>query len=790
MSQVLSTRTGIIGLFASLMVATVLIGLLTHEHFADRVEARLQENLRVIVLAKKSQLENFLQERRGDMDILTRLAPVWQQLQKTGGPLQASEVGQRLNQQLLDFATVYGYRDLRLLDSSLNTLGARSVHPPSREQTSVIQQVLATGVSSLVGFHVDWDGERVFGLIAPVFGNGQPGGAPIGVIYAEMAVTNKLESVITSWPGKSPSAEIFLIESDGDEVVYATRPKFATDNHSKGFFRRSKSANELSTRILRAPDNAVIAGIDYRGVETIGAGVAIAGTPWFLVAKIDHDEANEDVQWLGWTVFLLGVALLILLSAGARLLWRLRAAESEATRMALASSESRFAQLLAATPIPIQIHDRTTLEIRLINKAHETAFGYQLEDIQTVDQWFEQAYADSELARKMRDLWVRNVEEMAAEGLGAVRSSPELALRCKDGSTRIVKGYGTVVGDDIIALWQDLTEIKHATQALERDQKRFRGMIEQSLAGIYVTQNERIVYANPRLCEMIGWMESELIGHNSLDIFGNIPDSREKILFGRAQIAAGARSVSQDYAIRTRDGREIVLGSHASEVIWDGHPANVIFCQDVSEALEEKKKIAAHLKQLETSMQGTLQAVATMVELRDPYTAGHERRVGLLAADIAREMGWAEDQCESLKLIGLVHDIGKIAVPAELLTKPTRLTKLEFDMIKVHAEKGYEILKDVPFPLPVAEIIREHHERLDGSGYPRGLRGDQILPEARILAVADVLESMSSHRPYRPALGIEVAVREIETHRGVWFDEQAVDAVLRLVREKSYQLPA
>ena len=188
-------------------------------------------------------------------------------------------------------------------------------------------------------------------------------------------------------------------------------------------------------------------------------------------------------------------------------------------------------------------------------------------------------------------------------------------------------------------------------------------------------------------------------------------------------------------------------------------------------------------------MQGTLLAVSNMVEMRDPYTAGHERRVGLIAGAIAHELGWDEARCRDLEMIGLVHDIGKIAVPSEILTKPSRLSKLEMELMKGHAQAGYDILKDVPFRTPVAEIIRQHHERLDGSGYPRGLKGDEILPEARVLAVADVLESMSSHRPYRPAVGIDAALAELMNNQGTLFDPEVVGAAVRLVRERSYALP-
>ena len=204
---------------------------------------------------------------------------------------------------------------------------------------------------------------------------------------------------------------------------------------------------------------------------------------------------------------------------------------------------------------------------------------------------------------------------------------------------------------------------------------------------------------------------------------------------------------------------------------------------------EGEQKRLSYVKQLENAMQSTLQAVAKVVEAHDPYTAGHELRVGQIAADIAREMGWSEEQCNTLRLIGLVHDIGKMSIPSEILSKPGKLSAIEFELVKTHAEQGYQILHDVEFPLPIAEIIRGHHERMDGSGYTQGLKGEEILIESRILAVADVLEAMASNRPYRASLGIEAAISEIETNRGSLFDPEVVDAMLRLFREKDYHLP-
>jgi putative nucleotidyltransferase with HDIG domain len=181
--------------------------------------------------------------------------------------------------------------------------------------------------------------------------------------------------------------------------------------------------------------------------------------------------------------------------------------------------------------------------------------------------------------------------------------------------------------------------------------------------------------------------------------------------------------------------------------------------------------------------------MAVTVETRDPYTAGHQRRVADLARAIAAEMNLKSEQLDSVRMASMIHDIGKISIPSEILTKPTHLTDLEFNLIKTHSDSGYNILKDIEFPWPVANIVLQHHERMDGSGYPQGLKGSDILLEARIIAVADVVEAISSHRPYRPALGIEAALEEIEKNKGILYDNTVTDACLRLFREKSYQLP-
>lgn len=207
----------------------------------------------------------------------------------------------------------------------------------------------------------------------------------------------------------------------------------------------------------------------------------------------------------------------------------------------------------------------------------------------------------------------------------------------------------------------------------------------------------------------------------------------------------------------------------------------------VRRAHDELERARVHdLERLQRSMQGTIQALSSTIEIRDPYTAGHQRRVAELAAAIARELGMSGDQVHGIFLAGVVHDIGKINIPAEILSKPSRLSDIEFTLIKTHPKAGYEILKEVEFPWPIARIVQQHHERLDGSGYPHGLKGDEILPEARILTVADVVEAMASDRPYRPGLGVDPALEEIQKHSGVFYDPDVVNACVRVFREKGF----
>jgi putative nucleotidyltransferase with HDIG domain len=268
------------------------------------------------------------------------------------------------------------------------------------------------------------------------------------------------------------------------------------------------------------------------------------------------------------------------------------------------------------------------------------------------------------------------------------------------------------------------------------------------------------------------------------------PEDKDRIMAALEDHLKGLASYAVEYRVGRRNGEWRWWSARGTALRDDrGEPYKMIgSISDITERRKAKAELQRTLDSLKKAVSATIQVMVSAVEIRDPYTAGHQIRTADLARAIATEMGLPQEKIDGIRMAGSIHDIGKLSVPAEILSKPTKLTDLEFSLIKEHSRIGYEMLKDVESPWPLAEIVYQHHERMNGSGYPINLKGDEILIEARIMAVADVVESMASHRPYRPALGIEVALEEIEKNKGILYDDAVADACLRLFREKGYQL--
>ncbi len=292
----------------------------------------------------------------------------------------------------------------------------------------------------------------------------------------------------------------------------------------------------------------------------------------------------------------------------------------------------------------------------------------------------------------------------------------------------------------------------------------------------------RITFMNPLAERMTGRGQAEVLGLPLAQLLSVRPE---------------AESVGGDSTLRTEegvlagpDGKSLPIEQTISP-IRDGRGSaagHVLIFRDITARKRAEEELKESWKRLQKALGGTVQAMAMTIEMRDPYTAGHQRRVSKLSAAIAARMGLPAEQIEGIRMAGDIHDVGKIYVPAEILSKPGQLTDIEYSIIRTHPQVGYDILKSIEFPWPIAQIVYQHHERMDGSGYPNGLASEAILPEARIVCVADVVEAMSSHRPYRPAHGIETALAEISRGRGRIYETAAVDACLALFRQDGFSL--
>jgi PAS domain S-box-containing protein len=337
----------------------------------------------------------------------------------------------------------------------------------------------------------------------------------------------------------------------------------------------------------------------------------------------------------------------------------------------------------------------------------------------------------------------------------------------------------------IVGTVLDITERKQAEDDLKQAEERYRGIFENAQEGIFQSNDEgRFFTANRALATMLGYDSPEDLMTTVINIPKQLyvnPEDR-KVLLKMIEEQGAVRGFETQFY--RKNGSMIWVSVDLQAVRDTG--GRVLYYEGFNEDITIKRE---SIERMRKALGATVQAMAMTVETRDPYTAGHQRRVADLARSIATEMNLPADQIDGIRMAATIHDLGKISVPAEILSKPTKLTALEFSLIKTHPQSGYDILKDIDFPWPVARTVLEHHERMNGSGYPNGLTGDDILIESRILAVADVVESMASHRPYRLSLGIEAALQEIEKNKGTLYDNTVADVCLRVFREKDYQLP-
>jgi len=439
-------------------------------------------------------------------------------------------------------------------------------------------------------------------------------------------------------------------------------------------------------------------------------------------------------------------------------------------------AKKEWEQTFDAVTNPIFVHDKKGYIVRA-NKAYAARVGKTFKEITGKPYWQVFPKRNGQLLTCLLDKGKTVKEEIQTQS-GAIFLSQSYSI------------HGDGEAAHCVHFLEDITERKLHAQIIRDNEERFRAIGETAQDAIIMLNNDgRITLWNRSADKMFGYAQDEAMGRKIESLI--IPKrfrKRHQRGFAMFRDSGQGPSVGRIVELQGlhKNGTEFPIELSISAAMLGKQWHVVGMLRDITERKRAENKLIQSHKMLQQSLEGTIQAIAAAAEVRDPYTAGHQNRVAELACAIAQEMGLQQEQIVGIHMGGKIHDIGKINLPAEILSKPTRLTQIEYALIQGHSQVGYGILKDIYFPWPVADIVHQHHERIDGTGYPQGLKGEEICLEARIVAVADVVEAMNSHRPYRAGLGIDKALDEIEQGSGSLYDSDVASACRCLFHERGF----
>ena len=470
------------------------------------------------------------------------------------------------------------------------------------------------------------------------------------------------------------------------------------------------------------------------------------------------------------------------------------------TEKAVRESEKQY-RLLADNVNDVIFVSDMNLKYSYISPSVKAFRGYEPEEI------FNQSLSETLTPASWELAMETMAEVMELEKSGdrelSVTRTLELEMYRKDGTTVWAEVKLSLIRDEnqqptgILGVSRNIDDRKREEEKLKRSEAFLNKIIEQTPNPIWISDEKgMLIRINPACCNLLNITKEEVLGKynifedNIVEEQGFLPLVQSVFKEGRSVRFDLKYNMSQLKEPKVQGDKPVVLDVTIFPIMEPGgRVVNAVIQHiDITDRKRAEKERTEAFTRLRKTMTTSIQVMVSAVEARDPYTAGHQIRSAELARAIATEMGLPEETIEGIYLAASIHDIGKLSIPAEILSKPTQLSDTEFLLVKEHPLNGYEILKNVETDWPLAEIVYQHHERIDGSGYPRNLKGEEILTEARILAVADVVEATASHRPYRPALGVETALEEISKNRGILYDPEVADVCLKLFREKGYRL--
>jgi len=467
--------------------------------------------------------------------------------------------------------------------------------------------------------------------------------------------------------------------------------------------------------------------------------------------------------------------------------------ERKKAEMLIQKSEERYRLLADHMKDQVWLMDMN-MNITYISPSVEKALGYTFEEIRKLP--IDKLLTPESFQKATDFITNRMPKAFKLASRDFQYKTLELAFVTKSGEILWGECSFNFIRDEnnkpvsILGEARNVTERKIAEEKLCQSEEKYRTILEDMQEGYFETDLAgNFTFFNDTVCRSMGYTREELEGMNNRQYTDE--EELKKVYEAFNQVyQTGEPCRNLEWKINKKDGSTLFVEGFIS-LLKDASGKPFGFrgvTRDITERKIAEEKLQETLENLKRAVETTIQVLVSALEARDPYTAGHQSRTANLACAIAAEMGLSQEQIEGIKMAGIIHDIGKLSIPAEILSKPSKLTKLEYSLIKIHPQSGHEMLKNVASPWPLAKIVQQHHERMDGSGYPHNLKEDEILIEARILAVADVVEAMASHRPYRASLGIEAAIEELQKNKGILYDEVVVDACLKLLLEKGYSL--
>jgi len=514
---------GLVGLQLLTAAAIILAAVLAFSHYSDKVRSAVEQDLLAVAEVKNQQITDFLKERISDAEILVQRAGVWMLLDpEVRRAVQGPDMSASIPEIARHLRSAYGYGQIVMFDMNLQPVFPRHAdHGYDKRVLEALKQARQTDTPQIVDVHFHDEEVVHFGVVHPIRASGALEGPVIGLVFIEMPAHPNLYRLVSSWPtAPSKTGESLLVRRDNDQVTYLSPLRHDREMRPLRMQKPLADKNLFAAKAIREEFGIVRNGIDYHGVPVMGAALAITGTPWVVLVKMDEAEAYAGITSLAQTIAALAACFIVIAGMALYLLWRNRAIEFESHRSALELAldessqqikvekdqrgliEQSFAKIFDASPLPKQIHSLRDLRITAINRAHEHLFGYPIDEIREIDAWFEKVYPQADTRDLLRKGWMVDIERIR-DGK-AVSESPELRMQCRDGTVRTMRASMSVAGNDIIIVWTDLTDLRNSEMALIESERRFRGMVEQTISGFYVVVDGRVAYVNPRVTEMVG----------------------------------------------------------------------------------------------------------------------------------------------------------------------------------------------------------------------------------------------------------------------------------------------